>query len=152
MSLGEEIFIDKEENEQKLEIEKIEEKEHEINKILDGNEIILEPKVGMMFNSEEVRAYYTQYAKQVVFGVSKRTSKLGHDGNLKYFTLSCVNQGKAKSKATNALKPRPKKKKKKIHGCKEKINATCCPDGRFTLSNVVFNHIHTLSPKKARYF
>ena len=44
------------------------------------------------------------------------------------------------------------KKKKKIHGCKEKINATCCPDGRFTLSNVVFNHIHTLSPKKARYF
>ena len=112
MSLGEEIFIDKEENEQKLEIEKIEEKEHEINKILDGNEIILEPKVGMMFNSEEVRAYYTQYAKQVVFGVLKRTSKLGHDGNLKYFTLSCVNQGKAKSKATNALKPRPKKKKK----------------------------------------
>ena len=112
MSLGEEIFIDKEENEQKLEIEKIEEKEHEINKILDGNEIILEPKVGMMFNLEEVRAYYTQYAKQVVFGVSKRTSKLGHDGNLKYFTLSCVNQGKAKSKATNALKPRPKKKKK----------------------------------------
>ena len=111
MSLGEEIFIDKEENEQKLEIEKIEEKEHEINKILDGNEIILEPKVGMMFNSEEVRAYYTQYAKQVVFGVSKRTSKLGHDGNLKYFTLSCVNQGKAKSKATNAIKPRPKKKK-----------------------------------------
>ena len=112
MSLGEEIFIDKEENEQKLEIEKIKEKEHEINKILDGNEIILEPKVGMMFNSEEVRAYYTQYAKQVVFGVSKRTSKLGHDGNLKYFTLSCVNQSKAKSKATNALKPRPKKKKK----------------------------------------
>ena len=44
------------------------------------------------------------------------------------------------------------KKKKKIHGCKAKINAICCPDGRFTLSNVVFNHIHTLSPKKARYF
>ena len=65
----------------------------------------------MMFNSkEEVRAYYTQYAKQAGFGVSKRTSKLGHDGNLKYFTISCVNQGKAKSKATNALKPRPKKK------------------------------------------
>ena len=121
MSLGEEIFIDKEENEQKLEIEKIEEKEHEINKILDGNEIILEPKVGMMFNLEEVRAYYTQYAKQVVFGVLKRTSKLGHYGNLKYFTLSCVNQGKAKSKATNALKPRPKKKKKKFMGARPRL-------------------------------
>ena len=41
----------------------------------------------------------------------ERTSKLGYDGNLKYFTISCVNQDKAKSKATNALKPRPKKKK-----------------------------------------
>ena len=55
----------------------------------------------------------------------KKTSKLGHDGNLKYFTISCVNQGKAKSKVTNALKPRPKKNL----GCKAKINATCCPDG-----------------------
>ena len=44
----------------KLEIDKIEENEHEINNILDGNEIFLEPRVGMMFNSEkEVKAYYT---------------------------------------------------------------------------------------------
>ena len=65
----------------------------------------------MMFNSEEeVRAYYTQYAKQSGFGMSKRTSKPGHDENLKYFTNSCVNQGKAKSKATNALKSRQQKK------------------------------------------
>ena len=111
MSSDEEIVIDEEENEQKLEIEKTEEKEHEINKILDENEIVLEPKVGMMFNSkEEVRAYYMQYAKQAGFGVTKRTYKLRHDGNLKYFTISCVNQGKAKSKATNALKPSPQKK------------------------------------------
>ena len=41
----------------------------------------------------------------------KRTSKLGYDGNLKYFTISCVNQDKAKTKATNSLKLRPKKKK-----------------------------------------
>ena len=38
--------------------------------------------------------------------MSKRTSKLGHDENLKYFANSCVNQGKTKSKATNALKLR----------------------------------------------
>ena len=60
MSSDEEIVIDKKENEQKSEIEKIEENEHEINNILDGNEIFLESGVGMMFNSEkEVRAYYT---------------------------------------------------------------------------------------------
>ena len=48
MSSDEEIVIDKKEN------------EHEINNILDGNEIFLESGVGMMFNSEkEVRAYYT---------------------------------------------------------------------------------------------
>ncbi|KAK9996612.1 hypothetical protein SO802_021298 [Lithocarpus litseifolius] len=64
-TFDEEIVINEEENEQKLEIEKIEEKKHEINKILDENEIVLEPKVGMMLNLEaEVRAYHTQYAKQ----------------------------------------------------------------------------------------
>ena len=118
MSSNEEIVTDKEENEQKLEIEKIEEKEHEINKILDGNEIILEPKVGMMFNSEEeVRAYYMQYAKQAVFGVSKRTFKLGHDENLKYFTLSCVNQGKAKLRQLMLLN----QDQKNISGARQRL-------------------------------
>ena len=52
LSSDEEIVIDKEENEQKLKTDNIEEKEHEINKTLDGNEIVLEPKVRIMFNSE----------------------------------------------------------------------------------------------------
>ena len=73
----------------------------------------------MMFNSEEdVRAYYTRYAKQKGFGVSRRTSKLGDDGkSVKYFTLSCVCQGKAKSRAANPLKPQPKQNL----GCKAKL-------------------------------
>ena len=66
--------------------------------------IVLEPKVGMISNLEEdVRANYTQYAKEAGFGVSKRTSKLGENGNiqnLKYFTLSFVCQIMAKNKAT----------------------------------------------------
>ena len=52
LSSDEEIVIDKEENEQKLKTDNLEEKEHEINKTLDGNEIVLEPKVRIMFNSE----------------------------------------------------------------------------------------------------
>uniref|UniRef100_A0A7N2MY89 Uncharacterized protein n=1 Tax=Quercus lobata TaxID=97700 RepID=A0A7N2MY89_QUELO len=51
ISSNEEIVIDEEENEQKLEIEMIEEKKHEINKILDENEIILEPK-------EDLRSFH----------------------------------------------------------------------------------------------
>jgi hypothetical protein len=104
----------------------------------------------MMFNSEEdVRAYYTRYAKQKGFGVSRRTSKLGDDGkSVKYFTLSCVCQGKAKSRAANPLKPQPKQNL----GCKAKINASRCLDGRFMVSTVVLEHNHILSPGKARYF
>ena len=41
---------------------------------------------------------------------------------------------------------------KKNIGCKAKINATCCPDGKFTLTTIVLDHVHTLSPGKARYF
>jgi hypothetical protein len=40
-------------------------------------QMVEEPKVGMTFDSEnEVLSYYMQYAKQVGFGVTKRTSKL----------------------------------------------------------------------------
>jgi hypothetical protein len=64
-SLDEEIVSNKDENEQELEVEKNEENENEIEKLLNENQIVEEPKVGMVFNSkEDVRAYYTRYAKQ----------------------------------------------------------------------------------------
>nr|POF18462.1 hypothetical protein CFP56_62231 [Quercus suber] len=56
MSSDEEIVIDEQENEQKLEIEKIEEKKHEINNILDENEIVLEPKNSQVAQEIEVDA------------------------------------------------------------------------------------------------
>jgi hypothetical protein len=63
-SSDEEIVSNKEENEQELEVKKNEENESEIEELLNENQIAEEPKVGMMFNSEEgVRAYYTRYAK-----------------------------------------------------------------------------------------
>jgi hypothetical protein len=106
-SSDEEIVSNKEENEQEFEVEKNEENENEIEELLNENQIDEEPKVGMMFNLEkDGRAYYTRYAKQKCFGVLRRTSKLGDDGkSVKYFTLSCVCQGKAKSRTANPLKP-----------------------------------------------
>ena len=149
-SSNEEIVNNKEKNEQELKVKKNEENENEIEELLNENQIAEEPKVGMMFNSEKgVREYYTRYAKQKGFGVSRRTSKLGDDGkSMKYFTLSCVCQGKAKSRAANPLKPQPKQNL----GCKAKINAFQCLDGRFMVSTVVLEHNHTLSQRKARYF
>ncbi|KAF5460383.1 hypothetical protein F2P56_020257 [Juglans regia] len=115
----------------------------------DGSESAEEPKVGMSFSSEEeVRLYYMKYAKQVGFGVSKRSSKPGDNGKLRYFTLACVQQGTPKSNASNILKPRPVEKM----GCKAKINAALTLDGRFTLSTVVLEHTHALSPGKAIFF
>lgn len=97
---------------------------------------------------QDVLLYYTKYAKQVGFGVARRTSRLGDDGKLRYFTLACVCEGTPKSTSSNIVMSKPKEKM----GCKAKINAKLTLDGQFTLSNVVLQHTHDLSPGKARYF
>lgn len=72
----------------------------------------------MMFSfEEEVRDYYIKYAKQMGFVISK-SSHVGDDEKLRYFTLAYVREGKSKSKASNILKPRPGEKM----CCKAKIN------------------------------
>jgi hypothetical protein len=117
--------------------------------IIFGNQIVEEPKVGMKFDSEEdVVSYYMQYAKKVGFGVTRRTRSIGDDGNLRYFTIACVREGKSKSKSSNIVRPKPMEKR----GCKAKINAKLDYDGRFTLSTIVLEHTHAVSPSKARYF
>ncbi len=53
--------------------------------------MVEETKIAMMFNSEkEVLSYYKQYAKQVGFGVTKRSSTTGDNGKLRYFTIACI--------------------------------------------------------------
>jgi ribose 5-phosphate isomerase A len=84
----------------------------------------------------------------VGFGVTKRSSTTGDDGKLKYFTIACVSQGRSKWKSSNIVRPKPMERM----GCKAKINAKLTNDGRFTLSIVMLEHTHVLSPSKARYF
>jgi len=118
-------------------------------KIILENQMVEEPKIGMIFDSEEeVLSYYKQYAKQVGFGVTKRSSTTGDDGKLRYFTIACVRQGMPKSKSSNIVRPKPMERM----GCKAKINAKLTNDGRFTLSTVVLEHTHVVSPSKTRYF
>jgi hypothetical protein len=70
--------------------------------------MVEETKIAMMFNSEkEVLSYYKQYAKQVGFGVTKRSSATGDNGKLRYFTIACVRQGMLKSKSSNIVRPKP---------------------------------------------
>jgi hypothetical protein len=103
----------------------------------------------MIFDTEQdVLLYYTKYAKQVGFGVTRRTSRNGDDGNLRYFTLACLREGTSKSASSNIVMPKPMEKM----GCTARINAKLTHEGRFTLINVVLEHTHALSPGKARYF
>ncbi|XP_059451023.1 protein FAR1-RELATED SEQUENCE 5-like [Corylus avellana] len=114
-----------------------------LEEIIHGNQMVGEPRVDMMFDSEEeVIAYYKQYAKPVGFGVTRRTSKIGDDGKLRYFTIACVREGKSRSKSSNIVRPKPMEKM----GCKAKINAKLTTNGRFTLSTVVLEDTHVVSP------
>lgn len=112
-------------------------------------EVVEEPKVGMIFASEyEVREYYTKYAKTQEFGVSKRSFRPGDDVKLRNFTLAYIRQGMTKSTSYDVLRPRSIERFR----CKTKINAILCLDGRYTLYTVVLEHTHALSLGKTRFF
>ncbi|KAG6667028.1 hypothetical protein CIPAW_01G072300 [Carya illinoinensis] len=114
-----------------------------------NNETIEEPKIGMLFSTEEeVRSYYMKYAKHKGFGVRRRNSKQGDDGKVRWFTLVCARQGTPKSQATNFLRPRQTER----IGCKARINAILNDEGGYTLSSVILEHTHVCSPEKARHF
>ncbi|XP_037482142.1 protein FAR1-RELATED SEQUENCE 6-like [Triticum dicoccoides] len=108
-----------------------------------------DPELGMTFGNEnEVREYYTQYAKAKGFGVTRRSSNSDDNGQLRYLTLSCSRHGKTQSNSRNMLKPNPSAGL----GCKAKINVTRGPDGKLYLSKVILDHNHALSPLKSRLF
>ncbi|CAJ2653121.1 unnamed protein product [Trifolium pratense] len=102
----------------------------------------------MIFSSkDELTEYYKSYARSIGFGVSKLNSKNGDDGK-KYFTLACSRGTKYVSKSKNPLKPNPITKTE----CKARLNACISLDGTVSISRIVLEHNHDLSPTKARYF
>ncbi|XP_035547427.1 protein FAR1-RELATED SEQUENCE 5-like [Juglans regia] len=109
---------------------------------------IEEPKLGMLFKSEEeLFSYYKKYGKQCGFGVSTQSSKRFKDGTLRYITLGCARGGKARNRTSNVARPRPTSKTE----CKAKINATFV-DGMLKVLSVHNEHNHGLSPQKSRFF
>ncbi|KAG2670594.1 hypothetical protein I3760_14G093100 [Carya illinoinensis] len=111
-------------------------------------DIIEEPKVGMVFKSQdELVSYYKSYGKQCSFGIMTQRSHRFEDGSLIYITLCCSRGGKARNRTTNVARPHPTSKT----DCKAKINATFM-DGVFKLLSVHNSHNHGLSPQKSRFF
>ncbi|KAG6646712.1 hypothetical protein CIPAW_07G027200 [Carya illinoinensis] len=77
----------------------------------EGSDIVEEPKLGMVFKSEEeLLSYYKRYGQQSGFGINKQRSHRFEDGSIRYITLGCVRGGKARNRTTNVARPRPTSK------------------------------------------
>ncbi|XP_042942856.1 protein FAR1-RELATED SEQUENCE 5-like [Carya illinoinensis] len=114
----------------------------------DGNDIVEEPKLDMVFNSEEeLLGYYKRYGQQCCFGVMTQKSHRLEDGSLRYVTLGCARGGKARNHTSNVIRPRPTSKT----DCKVRINATL-EKRVLKVSSVYNHHNHGLSPQKSRFF
>ncbi|KAH7690216.1 FHY3/FAR1 family protein [Dioscorea alata] len=106
------------------------------------------PTAGMIFNSkQQVYNFYIECARQEGFGITKNRTRSGDDGKLKYYTLACVKSGKRISTAKNSFNPRLSTKT----NCQAKINVVVGNDGCFTISSVILEHNHALSPRKSRF-
>ncbi|KAG6624753.1 hypothetical protein CIPAW_16G049800 [Carya illinoinensis] len=114
----------------------------------EGANIVKEPKLGMMFKSEEeLLSYYKRYGQQCGFGIMTQRSHRFEDGSIRYVTLGCARGGKAQNRTTNVARPRPTSKT----DCKARINVIY-EKGVLTVSSVNNSHNHGLSPQKSRFF
>ncbi|KAG7983675.1 hypothetical protein I3843_04G118700 [Carya illinoinensis] len=114
----------------------------------EGADIVEEPKLGMLFNSEEeLLAYYKRYGQQCGFGVITQKSHRFEDVSLRYVTLGCAYGGKAHNRTSNVVRPGPTSK----NDCKARINATL-EKGLLKVSSVYNFHNYGLSPQKSRFF
>ncbi|OVA05733.1 FAR1 DNA binding domain [Macleaya cordata] len=118
--------------------------DNEANKrSLDESKINEEPKVGMVFSSqEEVHQYYTNYGLREGFRVTRRSQRCDDDGIMRYYTLACSRSRKSQSTAKNSLKSNLTTKTQ----CPAKIRSVLQCDGNFKLSTVVLEHNHALCP------
>uniref|UniRef100_A0A8I6YF02 Protein FAR1-RELATED SEQUENCE n=1 Tax=Hordeum vulgare subsp. vulgare TaxID=112509 RepID=A0A8I6YF02_HORVV len=109
--------------------------------------MMLEPKKGLMFDSEDDAVkFYKGYARKKGFGVVRRTTRYDEDNKLHYFTLACSRQGKAQYSSKNSFKPNPSTRMQ----CPAKSIFSRRGD-KFCISSVTVGHNHPISPSKSRF-
>ncbi|KAF5449899.1 hypothetical protein F2P56_030300 [Juglans regia] len=102
----------------------------------------------MKFNSfEDLLSYYEHYAKTCGFGVMTQRSERLEDQSIRYVTLGCSREGKARNKSSIVTNPRLMEKT----DCKARTNALRI-EGKMRLTTVHNTHNHDLSPMKSRFF
>ena len=124
--------------------------ENELGNSDDIETNVEEPKVGMIFNTDEnLFQYYKSYGIKMGFEITRRSSNRGIDGELKYVTFACSRSRKSKSVSRNILKLHPTIKT----DCKAKVTAYVCSDETWMIRSIELEHNHKLStPEKVRYF
>ncbi|KAA8541383.1 hypothetical protein F0562_025347 [Nyssa sinensis] len=125
-----------------------EQKENEME-IVNLEDKVEAPKIGMTFSScDELYDYYIRYAKQLRFAVCKRSSTKGDDGELKYITLACSQSGHSQHTSKIIFRPHPITKT----NCQAKIRAISIDGGSWQVNSLSLDHNHELSPGKARFY
>ncbi|XP_058217567.1 protein FAR1-RELATED SEQUENCE 5-like [Rhododendron vialii] len=110
-------------------------------------EVVLEPKVGTIFESEyEAQECYATYAKAKGFGAITKTSKKRNmvKSNITY---GCHRAGNARPTGLNPIKSHPTPKT----GCKAHMNISLQVDGKWMLNSIELNHNHEMDPEKVKY-
>ncbi|KAH9674899.1 protein FAR1-RELATED SEQUENCE [Citrus sinensis] len=142
--------------EQVEEVDEVEELEDLQGVDLEGNneelmpKIIVEPTVGMFFDSpDEMFEYYKGYGLQKGFPVMRRSCRKGDDGSLRYVTFTCGRNSKSKAKDTDVLRLQPNQK----IGCNAKLGGRLdLVTGKWVIGNMILEHNHAVSPSKSRYY
>ncbi|KAI8525032.1 hypothetical protein RHMOL_Rhmol13G0196700 [Rhododendron molle] len=112
-----------------------------------NSELVLEPKVGTIFDSEDkAQECYTIYAKAKGFGAITITSKKVN--NVKsYVIYGCHRSGNARPTGSNLVKSPPTPK----IGCKAHMNISLLVDGKGELSSIELKHNHEMDQEKVKY-
>ncbi|KAI8559564.1 hypothetical protein RHMOL_Rhmol04G0184300 [Rhododendron molle] len=112
-----------------------------------NSEVVLEPKVGTTFDSEDkTQECYTIYTKAKGFGAITITSK--KINNVKsYVTYGCHRSGNARPTGSNLVKSHPTPKT----GCKAHMNISLLVDGKWKLSSIELKHNHEMDQEKVKY-
>ncbi|KAA8524958.1 hypothetical protein F0562_011404 [Nyssa sinensis] len=128
-------------------MEVVEEKKENEMEIVNLEDKVEAPKLGMTFSSyDELYDYYIRYAKQLGFAVCIRSSTKGDDGELKYITLACSRSGHSQHTSKNIFRPHPITKT----NCQAKIRAISIDGRSWQVNSLSLDHNHGLSPGKAR--
>ncbi|XP_015382956.1 protein FAR1-RELATED SEQUENCE 12-like [Citrus sinensis] len=111
-------------------------------------EKVVEPTVGMSFDSpDEMFEYYKAFGLQEGFPVMHRSCRKRDDGSLRYVTFTCRRNGKSKAELTNVLWLQPNQK----IGCNAKIGGRLdFISGKWVIGNLILEHNHVVSPSKKR--